>query len=60
MVELGYGLQVTPAVRVQPNLHYIVKPDQLNAPSRRLDLPNAVVIGVRLDIDLAGALDLNR
>lgn len=60
MVELGYGLQVTPAVRVQPNLHYIVNPDQLNAPARRVDLPDAVVIGVRLDIDLAGALDLNR
>ena len=60
MMELSYGFQVTPQLRIQPNVHYIVNPDQLNAPLRKADLPDALVVGLRLDIDLAGAFGLNR
>ncbi len=60
MMELSYGFQVTPQVRIQPNVQYVINPDQLNAPTRTEDLPNAFVVGLRFDIDLAGALGLNR
>ncbi|MCS3359824.1 carbohydrate porin [Xanthomonas translucens pv. translucens] len=49
MMELSYGIQVTPQLRIAPNLHYIVHPDQFNEPSRTRDLPNALVAGMRVD-----------
>ncbi|MCW0456141.1 carbohydrate porin [Xanthomonas sacchari] len=49
MMELSYGIQVTPQLRIAPNLHYIVHPDQFNEPARTRDLPNALVAGLRLD-----------
>lgn len=60
MMELSYGFQIAPQVRIQPNIHYIIHPDQLNAPQRTVDLPDALAIGVRLDVDLAGVFGLNR
>ena len=32
MMELSYGIQLTPQLRVAPNLHYIVHPDQFMSP----------------------------
>ena len=49
MMELSYGIQVTPQLRVAPNLHYIVHPDQFNEPARQRDLPNALIAGLRVD-----------
>lgn len=60
MMELSYGFQVTPAMRIQPNVHYIIRPDQLNAPQRTENLPNALAVGVRLDMNLADAFGWNR
>ncbi len=52
MMELSYGIQVTPQLRVAPNLHYIVHPDQFNEPARQRDLPNALIAGLRVDWSL--------
>ena len=52
MMELSYGIQLTPRLRVAPNLHYIVDPDQFNEPARQRELPNALIAGLRLDWNL--------
>lgn len=57
MMELSYGIQVNPLLRVQPNLHYIVDPDPFNAPARTHDLDDALVLGLRVDLSLDPALD---
>ncbi|EJL22487.1 carbohydrate-selective porin [Caulobacter sp. AP07] len=53
MMELSYGAQLGPSIRVQPNLIYIVHPDQLDEPGRRRDARNAFIVGLRFDINLA-------
>ena len=40
------------AVRLTPNLQYIVNPDQNNEPFRVRPIPNAFVIGAKLSVDL--------
>lgn len=50
MMELSYGVQVNPLLRVQPNLHYIVHPDQFGDPARTRNLPDALVVGLRVDL----------
>ncbi|AWT14909.1 MULTISPECIES: carbohydrate porin [Stenotrophomonas] len=52
MMELSYGIQLTPQLRIAPNLHYIVHPDQFNEPARQRDLPNALIAGMRVDWSL--------
>ncbi|MEQ4576676.1 MAG: carbohydrate porin [Gammaproteobacteria bacterium] len=52
MMELSYGIQVTPKLRIAPNLHYIVHPDQFDEPARLHDLPNALIAGMRIDWSL--------
>jgi porin len=49
MIELNYGIQLTPTFRIQPNLQYVVHPDQIPDPDRLRDLPNALALGLRLD-----------
>ncbi|NKF22123.1 carbohydrate porin [Solimonas marina] len=56
MMELSYGIQVTPALRVQPNVIYDIHPDQFGDPSRTRNLPNAWVVGLRVDLQLTDAL----
>ena len=53
MVELSYGIQVNPLLRVQPNLHYIANPDQFGEPARTRDLPDALAVGLRVDLSLS-------
>ncbi len=53
MMELNYGAQVTPVIHLQPNLQYIIHPDQFGAPARSPATPNAFVLGLRFDVDLA-------
>ena len=52
MMELNYGLQVTPAIRLTPNLQYIVNPDQTRFPYYPKNIPDALVIGAKLSVDL--------
>ena len=52
MMELNYGIQVTPAIRLTPNLQYIVNPDQTRFPFRPRNIPDAFVVGAKLSVDL--------
>ncbi|NEU12872.1 carbohydrate porin [Methylobacterium sp. BTF04] len=52
MLEVNYGIQVTPAIRLMPNLQYIVNPDNTRFPFRPKPTPNAFVVGTKLSIDL--------
>ncbi|ASG23516.1 carbohydrate porin [Nitrospirillum viridazoti] len=56
MMELSYGVQLARAVRIQPNLQYVIHPDQFSDPARLRDAPDAFVIGLRFDLDLAALL----
>ena len=56
MMELSYGIHVNDNIRIQPNIHYIVNPDQFGDKARQEDLSDAVVLGLRFDINLAGLL----
>lgn len=51
MMELAYGAQVNAAMRISPNLQYIVNPDQTGSPFRTRDTPNAFVLGCKFTID---------
>lgn len=51
MMELAYGAQLTPAIRISPNIQYILHPDQSGAPQRTRDIPNALVLGFKFTID---------
>jgi porin len=53
MLELNYGAQVTPWLRMMPNLQYVIHPDQLNAPARPSDIPDTFVVGLKFTADLA-------
>lgn len=53
MFELNYGLEVSPALRLTPNLQYVLNPDQAAIPTLTRNIPNAFVIGGRLSVDLS-------
>jgi carbohydrate-selective porin OprB len=46
------GIQLTTQLRIAPNLHYVVHPDQFDEPARQRDLPNALIAGMRIDWSL--------
>lgn len=58
MMELAYGAQVTPSIRLSPNLQYIVNPDQFAEPYRTKTIPDAFVVGFKFTVDLARLADL--
>ncbi|MBE7204777.1 MAG: carbohydrate porin, partial [Parafilimonas terrae] len=48
-----YGIQVTPAIRLMPNLQYVINPqlqERYFAQPKRV--PDAFVIGAKLSVDL--------
>ncbi|MEG3125927.1 carbohydrate porin [Sphingomonas sp. GB1N7] len=51
MMELTYGAQLGRAIRISPNLQYILHPDQTGAPTRVTDIPDAFVVGFKFTID---------
>ena len=53
MLELNYGLQMTPAFRLTPNLQYVVNADQVAEPANDRRARNAFVVGAKLAIDLS-------
>ncbi|MFA6232514.1 MAG: carbohydrate porin [Rhodanobacter sp.] len=53
ITELSYGIAVARGVRVLPNLQYIVNPDPIYAATRTKNIPNALVVGLRMDIHVA-------
>jgi len=52
ILELSYGIQLTPAIRLMPNLQYVIGPDQTRFPLRPKPIPDAFVIGAKLSVDL--------
>lgn len=52
MLELNYGIQLNPAMRLTPNVQYIVNPDNTRNPFQRKATPDAFVIGTKLSVDL--------
>jgi porin len=59
MMELTYGAQITKAVRLTPNLQYIINPDQMAEPSRTRNIPNAFVVGLKFTVDLSDLAGLS-
>jgi len=51
MMELAYGAQISPAVRISPNVQYILHPDQTGAPLRPTAIPNALIVGFKFNVD---------
>lgn len=51
MMELAYGAQITPQLRVSPNLQYIHNPDQTSVPFRTQDIKDAFVVGFKFTFD---------
>ncbi|PTQ11690.1 carbohydrate porin [Sphingomonas oleivorans] len=51
MMELAYGAQLSPAIRISPNLQYIINPDQTSVPFRTRDIKDAFVLGFKFTID---------
>ena len=48
--EINYGFAALPGVRVLPNIQYVINPDPIYATSRKTDIPDAVVLGLRVDV----------
>lgn len=51
MMELAYGAQINPAIRVSPNIQYIVHPDQTAEPFRTRNIRDALVLGFKFTVD---------
>jgi porin len=54
--EFGYGISVYRGLRVLPNIQYIINPDPIYATKHKSDIPNALVVGLRVDIHVAEML----
>lgn len=59
MMELSYSYYLTPQIKLQPNIQYIIHPDQMDDTTRAKNLPNTFLVGFRFDVNLADALHLN-
>ncbi len=52
LIELNYGVQLTPAIHLTPNLQYIFNPDNLREPFLTRPIRDAFVIGGKLTVDV--------
>lgn len=52
MMEVNYGAQITPWLRVVPNLQYIVNPDNLPEPKLKSNIPDTFVVGFKFAVGL--------
>jgi porin len=59
MMELHYDAQVTPAVTFEPNVQYIINPDQSSEPYRKTNIHNAFVVGLKFTVDIGKILGLS-
>lgn len=53
VAELSYGWAVRPGIRLMPNLQYVVNPDPIYAPRRTTDIPDTLIVGLRVDVQFA-------
>lgn len=60
MMELAYGAQLGPAIRISPNVQYILHPDQTGAPFRTADIKDALIFGFKFTIDAPTLLGRGR
>ena len=51
MMELAYGADVVPGLRVSPNVQYILHPDNTGAPFNKTNTDNALVFGFKFTLD---------
>ena len=51
IVELNYGVQVAPWLRIMPNVQFITGVDNLDEPYRRLFIPDTFVLGAKVQVD---------
>ncbi|GGF41738.1 porin [Aliidongia dinghuensis] len=58
MMELNYGAQVTPWLRVTPNLQYIINPDNLPEPALKKNIDDTFVVGLKFVIGLPELIGL--
>ena len=52
MMELAYGIQINAKLRISPNIHYIINPDQLADPFRTQRVGNVLAIGLRFAVEV--------
>ncbi len=57
-IEANYGFQLVPGVTATPNAEYIVNPDITQRPDARFAPRNALVLGIRLTLNLGDMLGL--
>ena len=50
MMELAYGIQINEDLRISPNIHYIINPDQLADPFRTQPVGNVLAIGLNFTV----------
>lgn len=53
IAELSYGWAVHKGIRLMPNLQYVINPDPIYAPTRTTDIPDALIVGLRVDVHFA-------
>ncbi len=53
IAELNYGFAAAPGLRLLPNIQYAINPDPIYATDRKSDIPDAVVLGLRVDLKFA-------
>jgi porin len=51
MMELSYSAQIGPAIRLSPNVQYILNPDRTGAPFRGRPTGDALILGVKFTVD---------
>jgi porin len=51
MMELAYGAQLGRALRISPNVQYVLHPDSSGAPLRANAIPNAWIVGFKFNVD---------
>ncbi len=52
VLELNYGFRVNKALKITPNLQYIINPDSLSDPIRIKNTENAVIAGFMFSCDM--------
>ena len=52
MVELAYGIQINANLRISPNIHYIINPDQLADPFRTERVGNVLATGLTFAVQV--------
>lgn len=52
MMELSYSAQIGPAIRLSPNVQYILNPDRTGAPFRGHPSDDALILGAKFTLDV--------